>query len=525
MAILVPANRMMGWVEVGKSLLPWQWKRFLRRQWRAWKNDFGRFCGNNRGPEGEGRWGAIHARSSCRQSNYLGLSVVILKKDWAFLKDVSSTMQRFCGLERLEWIVVGCKGASGPPVDELALEKWETLCVLDVDESAEPGWEARLGLVHTTQPFFAVVSSETFGNGGTNRFGGRALMGSEYPKMDDPILEKIASTLNLFIRNSSQEFSWDVGKREDLESWVGGQWPRKKESSPLDGLEGARVVASFSSEGDGKGCSRGIPTPEMISRDLGCKKSLRCVDRGILGKSVIASMASFPEREANLQRVVKDILPQVDGLRVYLNDYTTVPSGLDHPKITVFRSQECSGDLRDNGKFYRAGELEECIHLTLDDDLWYPESYVGYLIAKLFQYGGMAVVGVHGNILKDPLRSFQDPRSRKCFHLESALLEDSRVHLLGTGTIAYYTGSLSVDERGWGRRGMVDLCFGTTAYERGIPRVVVSRREKWLREQVDVAGGNLFSEAKKNEESILAWLAESEIMKEDLSYGSRSRWR
>ena len=66
---------------------------------------------------------------------------------------------------------------------------------------------------------------------------------------------------------------------------------------------------------------------------------------------VTASVASFAAREDSLKQAVASILPQIDRLNVYLNDYDAIPEFLRHPKITVASSQE-HGDRRDNGKFF-----------------------------------------------------------------------------------------------------------------------------------------------------------------------------
>jgi len=93
------------------------------------------------------------------------------------------------------------------------------------------------------------------------------------------------------------------------------------------------------------------------------------------GNMVTASLASIPSREAQLEVVVRQMLPQVGKLNVYLNGYEKVPRFLKHDRIVVRQSQTCEfGDQGDAGKFYWADDVEG-YHFTIDDDLKF--LYVG----------------------------------------------------------------------------------------------------------------------------------------------------
>src|SRR5690606_15599687 len=95
------------------------------------------------------------------------------------------------------------------------------------------------------------------------------------------------------------------------------------------------------------------------------------------------------------EKVVQDILPQVDLLKVYLNDYPTTPKFLKNKKIKVFHGDKFAGDIGDNGKFYSIEKLQG-FHFTIDDDIHYPKDYVKVLMKNLENFSYRAVVGVHG---------------------------------------------------------------------------------------------------------------------------------
>ncbi|MDX6512473.1 MAG: hypothetical protein QOE36_1977, partial [Gaiellaceae bacterium] len=155
---------------------------------------------------------------------------------------------------------------------------------------------------------------------------------------------------------------------------------------------------------------------------------------------VFASLATIPARERGLQQVVESLLPQVDALGVYLNEYDRVPPFLEREKIVVARSQD-SGIRGDAGKFFWAGTTSG-YQLVCDDDLAYPEDYVDRLVEGIERYGRRAVVGFHGCLLRDDVADYH--RSRTLLHFTRALAKDSAVHVLGTGVAGYHASAISV---------------------------------------------------------------------------------
>lgn len=67
---------------------------------------------------------------------------------------------------------------------------------------------------------------------------------------------------------------------------------------------------------------------------------------------ITVKIASIPERISQLEATIQSFLKKIDNIQVYLNNYSSIPSFLNHKKICVFTSQEY-GDIGDIGKFYQ----------------------------------------------------------------------------------------------------------------------------------------------------------------------------
>ena len=193
----------------------------------------------------------------------------------------------------------------------------------------------------------------------------------------------------------------------------------------------------------------------------------------------IGTMASFPQRQDSLKAVVTYILPQLDELRIYLNDYEEVPGFLDKPKIKVTLSKDAEGDLRDNGKFHRVPAEDNCYVFSLDDDLAYPPDYVAKMIHHIEMLGRSCIVGVHGVIF--PAGEFSRLRQRTVYHFRDRQLGHF-VDLLGTGTAAWHSSTFAPALEDFRSKGVCDLWFAAAAANHNIPMFSIPRQENWLRE-------------------------------------------
>lgn len=211
----------------------------------------------------------------------------------------------------------------------------------------------------------------------------------------------------------------------------------------------------------------------------------------------VVGMATMPSRIETLEQTINSVLPQVDKIHVYLNNFISVPDFLINNKIEIYLSQD-TGDLRDNGKFFG---LESCknynaIFFTIDDDLYYPPGYFNALAVALEHYNDSVAVGVHGVIYpKDPSHFFD----RISFHFGNELREDIPVSVLGTGTVAIPSKLFPRDLAKNSNLGMADLIFAERLKKMEIPAICISRPEKWLSElSREDKSDTIYQETKNN---------------------------
>lgn len=212
---------------------------------------------------------------------------------------------------------------------------------------------------------------------------------------------------------------------------------------------------------------------------LGFIDGSKALERLIQPRTVQASLATVPSRRKQLQTVVKNLLPQVDRLRVYLNNYDGTPDFLLHPNIDLAHSTH-HGDLKDTGKFFW-GQADRGYVLTCDDDLLYPPNYVARLLAAVECYGKFAVIGFHGVFLKPDCHSYY--RDRTVFHFTQQLKNDHSVHIVGTGCAAWHTDCLRVGIDAFPVPHMSDIWLGRICQQRELPVLTPARDSHWLNAQ------------------------------------------
>lgn len=198
-----------------------------------------------------------------------------------------------------------------------------------------------------------------------------------------------------------------------------------------------------------------------------------------LGQRRVGAVASFPPRREALKTSLESILPQIDEIVLYLNDYEDVPDFTRHPKIRVVRSQEAKGDLRDNGKFYDLPKDDHSYVFTFDDDLIYPLNYTQKMIHNIEMLERSSVVGLHGVVFPEGVR-FTKLQQRKVSHFLHAQ-KGHFVDLLGTGTTAWHSSCLKMDLNDFGGKGVCDLWFAAATAKRGVPLFSVPREADWLK--------------------------------------------
>lgn len=199
----------------------------------------------------------------------------------------------------------------------------------------------------------------------------------------------------------------------------------------------------------------------------------------ILSMERVATVATMPTRIQELERSLSSMLPQVDRVFVYLDNFKSVPEFLtDDPKISVFRAEEL-GNYHASSRFLALSHLKiPCVLFLFDDDILYPPDYAATLISVLANAGGRAMVGVHGRIFRPPHHSYV--RDAAFLHFSTGLPANVQVHELGVGTCAYVSDQLDLDLTQWPSNDMDDILLAIEAQKRAIQRIAVKRQANWL---------------------------------------------
>ena len=220
-------------------------------------------------------------------------------------------------------------------------------------------------------------------------------------------------------------------------------------------------------------------------------------------------MAAVPWREETLEKVVNSLLPQVDRLNIYLNDWEKVPSFLDHAKINAVRSQNEIGDIGDRGKFYWCNKIKG-IHLTVDDDILYPADYVEKVVEGMNRNKG-SVVTFHGSILETPKFSEKQTVS----HFARDVPSDIRVTIGGTGVMAYNTANVKIDFESFKCDFWADGWFAIQSRIQNTPIISLKHESDWLH-PLESSGPSIWDLNKQTDRSVLIdqWIVEYELWDE-----------
>lgn len=192
---------------------------------------------------------------------------------------------------------------------------------------------------------------------------------------------------------------------------------------------------------------------------------------------IVAGIASIPSRTDSLRITLESIWDQVDFVELVLNGYDSVPDWLISPRIGIARSQEI-GDQADNAKFYGLLKYDDCVYLSLDDDILYPPDYAIRMFASLKRYDWRAAVGVHASLLPTRPAGLLD-RTVCCFW--NALICDLPCSYVGTGTLGIRRSMLpEMPLSIFPQKGMSDLFVASWLKQQGCPVVGTARTSGWL---------------------------------------------
>ncbi|MFQ6551591.1 hypothetical protein AAD018_004495 [Aestuariibius insulae] len=195
--------------------------------------------------------------------------------------------------------------------------------------------------------------------------------------------------------------------------------------------------------------------------------------------SIVACMATYPDRFDVLERSARSISGQLDHLFIYVNETLDgFPDLTSLKNVTILNGAEHEGNISANGKVYPLNLLSNCLVFTIDDDFIYPSNYVSKIkfIFKICKNN--CCVAVHGSILPPELEWYFD--RTHVFAARDSLLRAELVNLAGSGTFAFHQSTLNTNFSDFQPDVQVDLIFSSLARQRGLPIWSPSRPKDWL---------------------------------------------
>ncbi len=200
----------------------------------------------------------------------------------------------------------------------------------------------------------------------------------------------------------------------------------------------------------------------------------------ILQEKAFVCIASIPQRESSLKETINSLLPQVDKIYLYLNNYDEATAdqikNISPDKIEYIIGDNVYGDA---GKFYWADKLNGYI-FSCDDDLYFPPDYIKTAINGIEKYGRKAIVCFHGRELKPVCASYyRDYRAYYGFN--NTIENDTFVHVAGTGCMAWHSSVMNISMSHFSSANMADIHLSVLAQKNKIPIVILSHKPNWIK--------------------------------------------
>lgn len=207
----------------------------------------------------------------------------------------------------------------------------------------------------------------------------------------------------------------------------------------------------------------------------------------------IGMMATYPARKESLLECLRTILPQLDVLYLYANEYelsylvkTTkeIAQICNTCKVKIIDPEFGSGDVKDMGKFWALHSVSGYVFL-LDDDFLYPPDYVSKHVFWINRHKKVSTV--HGRSLKKrfPISNyFSDTKS---LNWRRVLEEPKIVDIAGTGTVAFSTRDVKIkypvsEAVMIHFMGKADIWFSCQMNRFGMDIIAIPRKQDWLKQ-------------------------------------------
>lgn len=199
--------------------------------------------------------------------------------------------------------------------------------------------------------------------------------------------------------------------------------------------------------------------------------------------SITAAIATYPGRINVLPIAIASLIDQVDHLFIYLNNYRSVPEFLltHNRKDKITYILDTDSKKRAAAKFFWV-QSTKGIQLTCDDDIAYPNDYVKSMVNELKKHPDNTIIAVHGAIYKNVVSDAIASREH-VFNFKSPLKTSQHVHLAGTGTLCFKTGTLQRKEFNdlWSFAASTDEWLACFSKQHSIKLILINRTKNWMK--------------------------------------------
>lgn len=187
-------------------------------------------------------------------------------------------------------------------------------------------------------------------------------------------------------------------------------------------------------------------------------------------------LATMPGREKMLEKVISQVLPQVDRLFVRLNGHHAVPPFLHQPGI----EWDLGPNLGVAAKL-RPVETLEGLVLSFDDDIHYPDDYAQRIRQGIRRWGDGCIVGFHSSLVVGSPPDWWTPSRRvRNLPFQSEAKKDLACNALGFGTIGWISPRVRLAHNDFPFPVGVDAQLAVMGQRRRIPFVSLSRPAGWM---------------------------------------------
>jgi len=196
---------------------------------------------------------------------------------------------------------------------------------------------------------------------------------------------------------------------------------------------------------------------------------------------IVASLASMGDRSQHLKNTVESLLANpFTRVNIYLHDYSkgSYDHILNDSRVHVI---DCTPE-EDNGdsdKFHWCEEIDG-YHFTCDDDLIYPVNYVETMVDCINRNQRRAVVSAQGYVFNTLPMTNYFSKDRSSYSCLRAVPQDVPCHGLGTGAMAYHTGTIKVTKDIFVIPNMTDIWMTLHCQKQHVPMICCAHQEGWI---------------------------------------------